>query len=228
MLALAPDQRRRRAGGRGGRLGGRRPAQLLGQLPPAQAAGRGPAVRVEQMARAARCRRPGGARGGRTSRPHRRRRCARRRATRAARGAPAPAPRPPRRTRPHGIATTTSGRAARSSSQVAVRESRPGSPATLRPPASSIISGTQWPPTYGGSSHSSATTRGRGAPATASRTRSSRACKLGCAAPRRGPARRWPRASRTRSSSTSPRVPGSSEITSGRDSSRSATARTSS
>ncbi len=71
---------------------------------------------------------------------------------------------------PQGIATTTSGRAAASSSQPAVRDFVPALPRASSPPALSIISGTQWPPMNGGSSHSSASTRGRGAPATASRT----------------------------------------------------------
>ena len=43
-----------------------------------------------------------------------------------------------------------------------------------RRPPSAIISGTQWPPANGGSSHSSASTRGRGRPATAARTAASR------------------------------------------------------
>ena len=43
------------------------------------------------------------------------------------------------------------------------------------PPASSIICGTQWPPMKIGSSHSSAATRGRGAPSTARSTASIRA-----------------------------------------------------
>ena len=51
---------------------------------------------------------------------------------------------------------------------------RPGGPATSSPPAIEIISGIQWPPTKGGSSHSSAITRGRAAPATAARTVASR------------------------------------------------------
>ena len=37
----------------------------------------------------------------------------------------------------------------------------PGGPATSSPPAIEIISGIQWPPTKGGSSHSRAITRGR-------------------------------------------------------------------
>ena len=41
--------------------------------------------------------------------------------------------------------------------------SRPRRRATSTPPAISIISGTQWPPMKGGSSHSSASTGGRGA-----------------------------------------------------------------
>ena len=66
--------------------------------------------------------------------------------------------------RPHGITTTTSGSAAVEllpGRRPGVAPARPPS-ARCRPPAS-IISGTQWPATYGGSSHSRASTRGRGA-----------------------------------------------------------------
>ena len=52
--------------------------------------------------------------------------------------------------------------------------SRPAGRAGRRRPASSIICGTQWPPMNTGSSHSSAATRGRSAPSTASRTASIR------------------------------------------------------
>ncbi len=89
---------------------------------------------------------------------------------------------------PQGIATTTSGLAAASSSHVggAGLRARRARARRCRPPIS-IISGIQWPPTKGGSSHSSASTRGRGAPATASRTAASRSssdgaqggCRLG-------------------------------------------------
>ena len=68
----------------------------------------------------------------------------------------------------------TSGSAARTSSQVSRREGPPGEATASMPPASSIISGTQWPPANGGSSHSSARTRGRGRPAAAARTAASR------------------------------------------------------
>ena len=62
---------------------------------------------------------------------------------------------------PHGMTTTRSGRAAASAPQRTVRESTPASPIGSVPPASSIISGTQWPPMNGGSSHSRASDAGR-------------------------------------------------------------------
>ena len=102
---------------------------------------------------------------------------------------------------------------AATSSQSAVRDFSPGRPSTSSPPASSIICGTQWPPMNTGSSHSSAATRGRGAPSTASRTASSRRRPPPPAA---RPPRAPPAASARRgtSASTSPIVDGSSEITS--------------
>ena len=71
--------------------------------------------------------------------------------------------------------TTTSGAAASTSDHSTVRECSPAKPSTSRPPASSIICGTQWPPTYNGSSHSRAAVRGRDASATARSTASMRA-----------------------------------------------------
>ena len=49
--------------------------------------------------------------------------------------------------RPHGIESTTSGATASTSDHSTVRERSPGKPSTSRPPAASIICGTQWPPT---------------------------------------------------------------------------------
>ena len=128
---------------------------------------------------------------------------------------------------PQGIATTTSGSRPESSPQLTSGDLSPGGPAMSSPPAIEIISGTQWPPTNGGSSHSSAITRGELDPATAPRTiasrpsssaRSSRASDcLPVASPRR-----------TTSSSTSASVLGSCWRTRGSLGSRAATFSTSS
>ena len=73
------------------------------------------------------------------------------------------------------------------------------------PPASSIISGTQWPPAYGGSSHSSATTRGRWRSGNGLADAVEPRLKLAAQRLATVSARRVASASRTRSSSTSPR-----------------------
>ena len=55
------------------------------------------------------------------------------------------------------MATTTSGRGRHELAPTSpCGDSRPARRRRSAPPASSIISGTQWPPTYGGSSHSRA------------------------------------------------------------------------
>src|SRR5262249_41964983 len=72
------------------------------------------------------------------------------------------------------MATTTSGSAAATSPHVRRREPAPGRFRTSSPPAAAIISGTQWPPAKGGSSHPSAATRGPGPPSTVAATRASR------------------------------------------------------
>ena len=123
--------------------------------------------------------------------------------------------------------TITSGAAASTSAHSAVRDFSPARPRTSMPPAISIICGTQWPPMKTGSSHSSARTGIGSAEPTASLTSSSRsaATSTSCSPSSGTPAAS---ASRGTSASTSPMVVGSSEITSGREGSRSATARTSS
>ena len=72
------------------------------------------------------------------------------------------------------MTSATSQAVSSSSFQLAVRERSPRRPSASSPPAIEIISGTQWPAMNGGSSHSSASTRGRGAPSTAADTASSR------------------------------------------------------
>ena len=59
-----------------------------------------------------------------------------------------------------------SGSAAAISSQLRCSDGSPANPRTSSPPAYSISCGVQWPAAYGGSSHSSAATRGRLAPRT--------------------------------------------------------------
>ena len=75
-----------------------------------------------------------------------------------------------RASQPQGIATTTSGLDAAISSQSRSGTCRHARRAAARRPPISIISGTQWPPVKGGSSHSSGRTVGRSAPSTAVRT----------------------------------------------------------
>ena len=65
-----------------------------------------------------------------------------------------------RRTSRRASRSTTSGSRPASAPQPTSGDFRPGGPATSSPPAIEIISGIQWPPTKGGSSHSSAITRG--------------------------------------------------------------------
>ena len=135
----------------------RRPAGASRRPPTRPGAGpaRGPGARRGRGSRA-RPRAAATAARRTTTRP--RRRSARPRAPRAGRGGRAPRPRRARTPKPHGITTTTSGDAAATSSQLAVRDFSPGSPSGSTPPASSISCGIQWPPTYGGASHSSAAT----------------------------------------------------------------------
>ena len=125
--------------------------------------------------RAARPRRPAAGPAARRSRRRRPRRRGRRRARRSAPSARAPGRATSSTYQPHGIAITTSGSRPESSPQLTSGDFSPGGPATSSPPAIEIISGTQWPPTKGGSSHSRAITRGGlGAPETAARTAASR------------------------------------------------------
>jgi len=83
------------------------------------------------------------------------------------------------------MTTTRSGASAASASQPTSGDLAPAGPATSTPPASATISGIQWPPTKGGSSHSRASARGLGAPATAARMAASRSSS----SPRSSPAR---------------------------------------
>ena len=187
--ALADDDRRARRAG---------PA-------PGRDARRAPGSRARRRAAATAARRT-------TTRP--RRRSAPRRAPRGARGGRAPRPPRARTPKPHGITTTTSGCAAAISSQLAVRDFSPGRPSGSTPPAISISCGIQWPPTYGGASHSSAATVRGGAPSSRARTasiRSAASSSSSSAAPSSSVAS----ASRRTSLSTSPSVIGSSEITCG-------------
>ena len=125
------------------------------------------------------------------------------------------------------MTTTTSGCPAATSSHVRCAEGSPGSPVTSIPPAYSMSWGVQWPAVNTGSSHSSAATGTGVAARTPSRTRSMR---LAASSTSASPASSAPaaRASVRMSPSTSPTVCGSSDTTCGRDSRRSATARTSS
>ena len=86
---------------------------------------------------------------------------------RSAPSARAPGRRSLRRTSRRASRRRRRGRGPASAPQPTSGDFSPGGPATSSPPAIEIISGTQWPPTKGGSSHSSAMTRGRGAPPTA-------------------------------------------------------------
>ena len=109
--------------------------------------------------------------------------------------------------------------------RTASRRRSPGAPPRARPsrrrptcaparrsrrrrPAASIISGTQWPPMNTGSSHSSAATRGRRAPATRRADGLDPRLELGCAATLPSPGRPAAPAIVSRSPSTSPRVSG--------------------
>ena len=113
------------------------------------------------------------------------------------------------------------------SSQERCSDGSPGRPSRSSPPAYSISCGTQWPPTKTGSSHSSITTRTRGASRTASRTRSMRAAASWTrSTPASLASVAW--ASVRTSPSTSPSVCGSSETIVGTGSMRAAIARTSS
>ena len=85
---------------------------------------------------------------------------------------PAPAPRPGR-TRTAPPRPRRDGRRARRPRSPAPTSPR-RVPSTGSPPAAVTISGIQWPGAYGGSVHSSTTTRGRGRPRTRERTASSR------------------------------------------------------
>ena len=171
-------------------------------------------VRVQQV-EAIPCPRPGAALDART-RPQRRRLYTRLAPSAATRSeCSSTSLRARTESQPQGIATTTSAPAAAASSHSAVRDFLPASPSASSPPASSIISGTQCPPMKTGSSHSRASTLGRAAPATASRTAASRA-SWRSAAPRRPRPPRPPRPRRVTSRSRPARRSGSSEITSGR------------
>ena len=84
-----------------------------------------------------------------------------------------------------------SGSASRMRSQVVGIERSPGRAKTGRPPAATTNSGTQWPPTNGGSIHSSTKTVGPGRPARCAAVRSrrtdNRSCRLATKArPRSG------------------------------------------
>ncbi len=137
----APPQRARSAAGRDPRR------------PPGAAGGRAGGRRRRAWGRGAssrRRRRP--RRRGRSARCRSRSRWAARRAASAA-------------SKPHGAMTSSSGSAADTSSQVVGCDGRPGSARRASPPAASIICGSQWPGTNGGSIHSATKTRGRRAPA---------------------------------------------------------------
>src|SRR5579875_3271285 len=76
---------------------------------------------------------------------------------------------------PHGMTMTKSAWLPVIFSHDSGTEGTPGPPRTGSPPANVTLSGTQWPPTYGGSSHSRHRTRGRlEALGTARATRSTR------------------------------------------------------
>ena len=110
--------------------------------------------------RAARRRRPGVGPGARRSRRRRPQRPVARRAPRCAPGAPAPAP-GPLDVQPQGIATTTSGSRPGELAPADLGRLLPRRPGDVHAAGDRIISGTQCPPTKGGSSHSSASTRRR-------------------------------------------------------------------
>ncbi len=177
--------------------------------------------------RAARGPRSAAGRGGRSGRRHRRRRRARaERVQLVGVGVRPPRARARRRSRTASRSRPRARRRA-TSSHVRCSECSPAIPSTSLPPAYSISCGVQWPATNTGSSHSSAATRTGSAARTASRTRSIR---LAASCTRSTPAslRSVACASVRTSPSTSPSVCGSSESTSGVESSRSAIARTSS
>ena len=115
--------------------------------------------------------------------------------------------------KPQGARTTSSGKHPRTASQVVGNDASPARPKTSSPPASSTISGTQWPAAKGGSSHSATNARRGARPATSSRTRATFArISATTAAPRTvAPSRS---ASRRTLSSISAIVRGSSETTS--------------
>src|SRR5207248_101248 len=115
--------------------------------------------------------------------------------------------------KPQGARTTSSGSAARTASHVVGNEASPARPRISSPPASSTISGTQWPAANGGSSHSATKTRRDGRPATAACARPIFArISATTAAPRSGTPSRSAR--RRTLSSISPIVRGSSDTTS--------------
>ena len=109
---------------------------------------------------AARARRRSAARAARSTRRRRPRRPRRRRSRRAGRGASRPRGRRARRQSRRASRSRCRARRAGPPPSCAPRSARPAKPRTSSPPAYSISCGVQWPAANGGSSHSSAATRG--------------------------------------------------------------------